>query len=189
MIIIRMRQLKQTEPKKCMVLTGLDRRYCLFFYALRVTFVGNTWHTEHGCCLTGASGHLRRLSFARAGSLWTGLRSRSSRGELGREKSNKAWRQTFGTAVPRHPLCIRFWCKLLLARTLTVDIAFFVGTSSRHVASDLNNRLWTGSFSLSCNSFFEMWICNSLSVRILKISCKKRLRRSRETLKLKATEN
>ena len=37
------------------------------------------------------------------------------------EKRLRACRQTFGTLVPRHPLCNRSWCKLLLARTLTVD--------------------------------------------------------------------
>ena len=28
-------------------------------------------------------------------------------GELGKGESEKAYRKTFGTAVPRHPLCIR----------------------------------------------------------------------------------
>ena len=37
------------------------------------------------------------------------------------EKRLRACRQTFETVVPRHPLCNRSWCKLLLARTLTVD--------------------------------------------------------------------
>ena len=37
------------------------------------------------------------------------------------EKRLRACRQTFGTLVPRHPLCNRSWCKHLLARTLTVD--------------------------------------------------------------------
>ena len=64
-------------------------------------------------------------------SLWTGL---WSSGELGRGKSEKACRQTFGTAVPRHPLCIRSWCKFLLARTLTVDRSDWHRLFGRHVA-------------------------------------------------------
>ena len=56
-------------------------------------------------------------------SMWTGSlfgeRVQKSQ-EEGREKV-RACRQTFGTIVPRHPLCIRSSCKLLLARTLTVD--------------------------------------------------------------------
>ena len=56
-------------------------------------------------------------------SMWTGSlfgeRVQKSQ-EEGREKV-RAYRQTFGTIVPRHPLCIRSSCKLLLARTLTVD--------------------------------------------------------------------
>ena len=56
-------------------------------------------------------------------SMWTGSlfgeRVQKSQ-EEGREKV-RACRQTFGTIVPQHPLCIRSSCKLLLARTLTVD--------------------------------------------------------------------
>ena len=61
--------------------------------------------------------------YAASRSPWTDSlfekRVKKLRGE-GRERV-KACRQTFGTVVPRHPLCIRSWCKLLLARTLTVD--------------------------------------------------------------------
>ena len=60
-----------------------------------------------------------------------------SSGELGRGKSEKACRHTFGAAVPRHPLCIRFWCKLLLAKTLTVDRSDWHRLFGQHVARDL----------------------------------------------------
>ena len=70
----------------------------------------------------------------RKGSLWTGL---LSSGELGRAKSEKACRQTFWTAVPRHSLCIRSWCKFLLARTLTVDRSDWHRLFGRRVARDL----------------------------------------------------
>ena len=39
----------------------------------------------------------------------------------GGRKRVRACRQTFGTVVPRHSLCIGSWCKLLSARTLTDD--------------------------------------------------------------------
>ena len=68
-------------------------------------------------------------------SLWTGSlfgeRVKKSRGG-GREKLT-ACRQTFGTVVPRHPLCIRSWCKLLLARPLTVDRFDLHRIFGRHV--------------------------------------------------------
>ena len=66
-------------------------------------------------------------------SLWTGL---WSSGELGRGKREKACRQTLGTAVPRHRLCIRSWCKILLARTLTVDRSDWHRLFGRHIARD-----------------------------------------------------
>ena len=66
-------------------------------------------------------------------SLWTGLWSSG----VGRGKKEKAWRQTFETAVPRYPLCIRSLCKLLLARTLTVDWSDWHWLFVRHVARDL----------------------------------------------------
>ena len=77
-------------------------------------------------------------------SLWKGSlfaeRVKKSRGK-GRERG-KACRQTFGTAPPRHPLCIRFWCKLLLARTLTVDRFDLHRLFGRYdVACDLYKRL------------------------------------------------
>ena len=76
-------------------------------------------------------------------SLWRGSlfgeRVKKSEGE-GRERG-KAWRQTFGTTVPRLPLCIRSWCKLLLARTVTVDRFNLHRLFGRHVARDLNKRL------------------------------------------------
>ena len=55
-------------------------------------------------------------------SLWTSSvwgKGEKSRG-VGRERV-RACSQTFATVVPRHPLCIRSWCKLLLAGTLTVS--------------------------------------------------------------------
>ena len=52
-------------------------------------------------------------------------------------KAKKACRQTFGIAVPRYPLYIRSWCKLLLARTLTVDRPYWHRLFGRHVARDL----------------------------------------------------
>ena len=58
-----------------------------------------------------------------------------SRGE-GRERV-RACRQTFGTVVPWHPLCIRSWCKLLFTRTLTVDRFDLHRLFCRHVARDL----------------------------------------------------
>ena len=60
-----------------------------------------------------------------------------SSGELGRGKSEKACRQTFGTAFPRNPLCIRSWCKLLLVRTLTVDRSDWHLLFGQHVARNL----------------------------------------------------
>lgn len=45
-------------------------------------------------------------------------------------------RQTFGTTIPQHLLCI----KLLLARTLSVD-RFNKHCFGRHVACNLNNHL------------------------------------------------
>ena len=56
--------------------------------------------------------------------------------EEGRERA-RACRQTFGTVVPRHPLRIRSWCKLLLARTLTVDRFDLHCFFGRKVACDL----------------------------------------------------
>ena len=80
---------------------------------------------------------LNRVSFCSGSltlcSLWTGLWSSG----VGRGKSEKACRQTFGPAVPRYPLCIRSWCKLLLARTLTVDWSDWHRLFVRHVARDL----------------------------------------------------
>ena len=58
-----------------------------------------------------------------------------SRGEGG--KRVRACRQTFGTVVPLHPLCIRSWCKLLLATTLTHP---FPPPSSRFFSSFSPNR-------------------------------------------------
>ena len=61
--------------------------------------------------------------------------------EEGRERA-RACRQTSGTVVPRHLLRIRSWCKLLLARTLTVDKfdlhCFFWSAGSMRF--DLNNH-------------------------------------------------
>ena len=55
--------------------------------------------------------------------MWTGSlfgeRVQKSQ-EEGRERV-RACRQTSGSVVPWHPPCIRSWCKLLLARTLTID--------------------------------------------------------------------
>ena len=56
-------------------------------------------------------------------SLWTGslFGERVQKlQEEGRERV-RACRQTFGNVVPWHPLRFRSWCKLLLARTLTID--------------------------------------------------------------------
>ena len=58
-------------------------------------------------------------------------------GNWGEGKAKKACRQTFGTAVPQHPLCIRSWYKLLMARTLTVDRSDWHHLFRRHVARDL----------------------------------------------------
>ena len=77
---------------------------------------------------------LRVRSYKNFNSLWTGL---WSSGELGRGKSEKACGQAFGTAVPRHPLCIRSWCKFLLARTLTVERSDWHRLFGRHVT-----RVW-----------------------------------------------
>ena len=56
-------------------------------------------------------------------SMWTGSlfgeRVQKSQ-EEGRERA-RACRQTSGTVVPWHPPGIRSWCKLLLARTPTID--------------------------------------------------------------------
>ena len=72
-------------------------------------------------------------------SLWTGSlfgeRVQKSQGD-GRERA-RACRQTFGTVVPWHPLRIRSWCKLLLARTLTVDRFDLHCFFGRQVACDL----------------------------------------------------
>ena len=90
-----------------------------------------------------------RWSRSRSNSLWTGL---WSGGELGRGKSEKACRQTFGTAVPRHPLCIRSWCKLLLARTLTVDRSDWHRLFGRHVARVLITK-WKTKHSKDLSLF------------------------------------
>ena len=72
-------------------------------------------------------------------SLWTGSlfgeRVKKSLGE--RRERVRASRQTFGTVVPQHPLCIRSWCKLPLVRTLTVDRFDLHRFFGRHVARDL----------------------------------------------------
>ena len=82
-------------------------------------------------------------------SLWTGL---WSSGEQGRGKSEKACRQTFGTTAPRHPLCIRSWCKFLLARTLTVDRSDWHRLFGRHVARVLITK-WKTKHSKDLSLF------------------------------------
>ena len=71
--------------------------------------------------------------------LWTGSlfgeRVKKSQGE-GRERV-RTYRQTPEAVVPRHSLNIRSWCKLLLARTLTVDRFDLHRFFGRHVARDL----------------------------------------------------
>ena len=61
------------------------------------------------------------------------------RAKKNREKRERgrACRQTFGTTIPRHLLCL----KLLLARTLSVDRFNKHCLFCRHVTCILNNRL------------------------------------------------
>ena len=67
-------------------------------------------------------------------SLWTGVWYGEGKAKRPVDK------HYFGTAVPRHPLCIRSWCKLLLARTLTVDRSDWHRLFGRHVARDLFSK-------------------------------------------------
>ena len=94
-----------------------------------------------------------RWSLSRSNSLWTGL---WLGGELGRGKSEKACRQTFGTAVPRHPLCIRSWCKFLLARTLTVERSDWHRRFGRHVARVLITK-WNNKTLQRLLSLFKSY--------------------------------
>ena len=71
--------------------------------------------------------------------MWTGSlfgeRVQKSQ-EEGRERV-RACRQTFGTVIPWPLLRVRSWCKLLLARTLTVDKFDLHCFFGRQVACDL----------------------------------------------------
>ena len=87
-------------------------------------------------------------------SLWTGsLFGERVKKSARRGKRGRACRQTFGAAVPRHPLCIRSWCKLF-ARTLPVDRFQLHRFFSRHVTSDLiwiiacKKVFWTSTWHL-----------------------------------------
>ena len=95
--------------------SALNVSLIIFFYSPMLNRILNSYQTRwivnnchHGLNFIVAKFWPR---CADSVSLWTGL---WSSGELGRGKSEKACRQTFGTLVSRHPLCIRSWCKFLL---------------------------------------------------------------------------
>ena len=96
-------------------------------------------------------------------SMWTGSlfgeRVKKWQGD-GRER---AWasRQTSGTVVPWHPLRIRSWCKLLLARTLTVDMFDLHRFFGRQVF-DLNNR-WQKGLLIFNMASSGTWLMHSFS--------------------------
>ena len=69
--------------------------------------------------------------------------------------------QTFETVIPRHPLCIRSWCKLLyIGENSDCWQVLFTSLfwSTRSMRFDLNNRLETGLLMISNMATSGTWL-------------------------------